>query len=70
MPKAFRAKDEIQQAYPHATITLSPKTGGFFDVIVDETVIFSKTDKIGTSTERFPESGEIVRLLKEAGYAA
>lgn len=68
MPRAFRAKDEILSVYPQANISLSPKTGGFFDVMVDEKIIFSKTEKIGTSTERFPEAGEIIALLQKAGY--
>lgn len=68
MPKAFRVKDEIKSAYKDANITLTPKTGGFFDVIVDDIMIFSKTEKIGTHIERFPEVGEIVSLLQQAGY--
>lgn len=64
MPRALRVRDEIQRAYPQAQVTLSPKTGGFFDVIVDDTVIFSKTEKIGTPIERFPEVGEIVLLVE------
>lgn len=68
MPRAFRVKDEILIAYPSASVSLSPKTGGFFDVVVDDKVIFSKTEKIGTPIERFPESGEISALLQKAGY--
>jgi len=68
MPRAFRVKDEILITYPSANVSLSPKTGGFFDVVVDEKVIFSKTEKIGTPIERFPESGEIISLLQKAGY--
>lgn len=68
MPRAFRAKDEILSAYPHANVSLSPKMGGFFDVMVDEKILFSKTEKIGTPIERFPESGEILSLLQKAGY--
>ncbi|MDD3342411.1 MAG: Rdx family protein [Sulfurospirillaceae bacterium] len=68
MPKAFRAKDEIQSAFPEAVISLVPKRGGFFDVLVEDKLIFSKTEKIGTSVERFPEVGEITALLKAAGY--
>lgn len=68
MPRAFRVKDEIQIAYKKAHITLTPRTGGYFDVVVDDVVIFSKTEKIGTPIERFPEVGEIVALLQKAGY--
>ncbi|MDD2384783.1 MAG: Rdx family protein [Sulfurospirillaceae bacterium] len=68
MPKAFRAKDEIERAYPDAQVLLVPKRGGYFDVMVEDKLIFSKTEKIGTPIERFPEVGEITALLKTAGY--
>ena len=68
MPKAFRVKDEIKSVYKDAQITLTPKTGGFFDVVIDDIIVFSKTEKIGTPIERFPEVGEIIALLQKAGY--
>ena len=68
MPRALRVRDEIQRAFPQALVSLLPKTGGYFDVIVDGKTIFSKTEKIGTPTERFPEMGEIVSLLEHEGY--
>ena len=63
MPRALRVRDEIQRAYPDSRVSLVPKPGGFFDVVVDGKTIFSKTEKIGTPVERFPEVGEIVTLL-------
>ena len=68
MPRAFRMKDEIQQAYPSAHVNLVPKPGGYFDVIVEGTTVFSKTEHIGTVTERFPEVGEVVALMQKAGF--
>ncbi len=68
MPRAFRVKDEILIAYPNADVTFNPKAGGFFDVIVNDKLIFSKTEKIGTTTERFPESGEIVKLIQQTEF--
>lgn len=68
MPRALRVRDEIQTLYSKARVSLAPKTGGYFDVSVDGKIIFSKTEKIGTTVERFPEIGEITTLLKEAGY--
>ena len=68
MPKALRVRDEIKQAYANASIELVPQRGGFFDVLVNDTIIFSKTKRIGTHMERFPEPGEIITLLKNAGY--
>lgn len=68
MSRALRARDEIQTTYPNANISLIAKPGGYFDVIVDGKTIFSKTAKIGTFTERFPDAGEIVLLCQKAGY--
>ncbi len=68
MPKAFRAKEEIQRAFPEAEISILPKRGGYFDIVVEDTLIFSKTEKVGTPIERFPEAGEMTALLKAAGY--
>lgn len=68
MSRALRVRDEIQRAYPQANITPVKKAGGFFDVVVEGKTIFSKDKKIGTKTERFPDVGEIVTLLKAAGY--
>lgn len=68
MPKAFRVKDEIERAYKNAEVFLIPKRGGFFDVLVDDKTIFSKTGKVGTTTERFPEVGEVSALIKKAGF--
>lgn len=68
MPRAFRVKDEIERAYPNATVNLEPKSGGYFDVTVEDTLIFSKTGKVGTPIERFPDVGEIPALLQKAGY--
>ena len=68
MPRAFRVKEEILTCFPDAKICLTPKTGGYFDILVNEVCVFSKTEKIGTSQERFPEVGEIILLLEKAGY--
>lgn len=61
-------KEEIERAFQNAEVFLIPKRGGFFDVIADDRPIFSKTEKVGTTTERFPEVGEIVSLMKKAGF--
>ena len=65
MPKAFRVKEEIEKAYKDAEVFLIPKRGGFFDVIADDTMVFSHTGKVGTTTERFPEVGEFTSLIKK-----
>jgi len=40
---------------------LTKGSGGVFDVVVDGTLVFSKRD-----TGRFPEPGEVARLLAKA----
>lgn len=42
-------------------------SGGIFDVEVDGTLVFSKGQKIGTDSVRFPEDGELVRLINQKG---
>lgn len=69
MPKALRVRDEIKSAYPDASIELVVQRGGFFDVLANDTIIFSKTKRIGTHMERFPEPGEILTLLEKAGFS-
>ncbi len=44
---------------------LTQGSGGDFIVNVDGKVIFSKNDE---GIKRFPNEGEITKLLKEAGY--
>jgi selenoprotein W-related protein len=56
-------EDEIRMAYENADVIALPSFGGIFDVEVNGKVIFSKKE-----TNRFPNPGEIVDLLKQAGY--
>ena len=42
------------------SVTVVPGSGGVFDVEVDGQTVFSKK-----SEGRFPDDGEVVRLLKE-----
>ncbi|WP_161492032.1 Rdx family protein [Sulfurospirillum diekertiae] len=46
-------KDEIKSAYKDANITLTPKTGGFFDVIVDDIMIFQRQKKLARPLSAF-----------------
>ena len=68
LPKASRAEEEIKRAYPEADILLVPGSGGVFDVSVKDNLIYSKQQLIGTTTERFPDEGELVALLQKAGF--
>lgn len=56
-------EDEIRSVFSDADVTALPSYGGMFDVEVDGKVIFSKNEM-----GRFPNSGEVVALLKAAGY--
>lgn len=56
-------EDEIKSAYSNADVLALPSMGGIFDVEVDGKVIFSKHKE-----NRFPYEGEILSLLREAGY--
>lgn len=66
-PKASRAEEEIKSNFPHADILLIRGSGGIFDVEVDGTIVFSKARKIGTDTVRFPENGELTKLIQAMG---
>lgn len=51
--------EELQKAFD-VNATLIPGSGGIFDVIVDDTKVFSKHD-LG----RFPEPGEVTGKIKQ-----
>ncbi len=56
-------RDELYEAfrnYTDITIEIIPGDRGSFEVIVDKIMMFSKLD-----LDRFPNSGEIVNLIKE-----
>ena len=52
---------ELKQAYPEAEVRLIPSSGGVFDVIVDDRLIFSKK-----AARRHAEPGEVLRALRGA----
>ena len=49
---------EIRQAFPEATIELVRSSGGRFEVSRDGVPIYEKS-----KTGRFPQPGEVLRLL-------
>lgn len=57
---ASRVEAEVKAACPDARISLIESGGGVFDVECDGRLIFSKQNIEG---QRFPENGEIVRLI-------
>ncbi|MCF6173517.1 MAG: Rdx family protein [Campylobacteraceae bacterium] len=68
MPRASRAEEEIKNAFSDAVVTLVVGKKGAFDVSCDGKLIFSKLLKVGAFIERFPDQGELVKLLKQNGY--
>ena len=57
-PNAASLADELHNAFG-VKAKLVPGRNGIFDVIVDDKLIFSKSQ-----TGRFPETGEVVAKLK------
>ncbi len=64
LPQASRAEEEIKAAFSVAHVTLVSGERGAFDISLDGKLIFSKLLKMGTYIERFPDSGELVKLIK------
>ena len=58
MPRAAGLAAELEEAFG-ASVQYIKGSGGIFDVVVDGELVFSKHE-----TGRFPESGEVVGLLK------
>jgi len=58
-------EEEIKRAFRDTDITLVKSSGGVFDVELDGKLIFSKLKKIGTFIERFPDPGEITKLINK-----
>jgi len=52
---------ELKASYPGSNITLVKGSGGIFDVKYNGKLIFSKQKVEG---QRFPNEGEITRLVK------
>jgi selT/selW/selH-like putative selenoprotein len=65
LPRASRAEEEIKEAFSDAKVTLTAGERGAFEVELNGKLIFSKLYKVGTFIERFPDSGELVRLIKK-----
>lgn len=68
LSQASRVEEEIKSVYRDADISKVLTAGGEFIVSVDEKVIFSKRDMIESNGLSFPAEGQIIALLKKAGY--
>ena len=60
LPRASSLEAEIKSKFDNVSIELIPSGGGVFEVILDETLIFSKK-----AVKRFPEDGEVEKLIRE-----
>lgn len=58
-PQASRVEEEIKSVFSDAQIILKEGSGGIFEIKLNDKLIYSKTQ-----TRRFPEFGEITKLLK------
>lgn len=59
-------EEEILQVYSNAEIILIEGSGGVFELMLENTILFSKKENIGTLSIRFPHADEAVMLIKEA----
>jgi selenoprotein W-related protein len=51
---------ELKSKFDHVNIKLISSGGGVFEVTLDNNLIFSKK-----ALERFPEEGEVEKLIRE-----
>ncbi len=58
-------EEEIKNVYSDANVTIVKGGRGVFDISLNGKLIFSKLLKVGTYIERFPNPGEIVKLIKK-----
>jgi len=60
LPKASSLEVELKNNFPQADISLISSGGGVFEISLNGDLIFSKK-----ALNRFPESGEIKKLIME-----
>ena len=60
LPQASSLESEIKQKFPSYEITLIPSGGGVFEIVFNGQLIFSKK-----ALNRFPEKGEVVRIINK-----
>lgn len=61
LPNASSLEDELKNEYENITINLISGSGGVFDVVFNNKLIFSKK-----LLKRFPDKKEIINLINEA----
>ena len=60
LPKASSLEAELKEVLPEVHISLISSGGGVFEIRLDGDLIFSKK-----SLDRFPEDGEIKKLIMD-----
>ena len=61
LPRASSLAAELKQIFTGMDVTLISSGGGVFEVALDSELIFSKK-----SLDRFPEDGEVEKLIRES----
>ena len=64
-PRAQLVGDEILDIYPNTKVFLEVGNSGQFDVIIEDEDGITKLIYSKDKTNRFPDEGEIVKLLGE-----
>ena len=60
LPQASSLEAELKQSFPNIEISLISSGGGVFEIVLDGKLIFSKK-----AINRFPEKGEVVRIINK-----
>ena len=60
LPKASSLEVELTNDFPEADVSLISSKGGVFEICLNKDLIFSKK-----SLNRFPENGEIKKLIMD-----
>ena len=60
LPQASSLEAELKQNFPNMEISLISSGGGVFEIVLDGKLIFSKK-----AINRFPEEGEVVRIINK-----
>jgi len=60
LPQASSLETELKQNFPNMEISLISSGGGVFEIVLDGKLIFSKK-----AINRFPEKGEVVRIINK-----
>lgn len=53
---------ELKEAFPDSTVEIVGGKGGIFDVTMGDTLVYQKDKEV---CDRFPEEGEVLRLVRE-----